>query len=100
MLAPLFNKMITRDVANRFTAHQALVFFEDFRFGMLPLQLNAKLPPAPAIRVNAEKYDRWEGLPQDFIQKWASYREPPIPWLTNSYVEFVSTTWDTIWFSG
>ncbi|XP_006455020.1 hypothetical protein AGABI2DRAFT_180241 [Agaricus bisporus var. bisporus H97] len=80
MLAPFLDRMVTRNIPLRFNASEALQFFE------------AILPEIPESVMNAvyhEKtkasdyeWDRWEGLPPDFIKKWEEYREPPVPFST------------------
>ncbi|XP_006457401.1 hypothetical protein AGABI2DRAFT_123271 [Agaricus bisporus var. bisporus H97] len=81
MLAPFLDRMVTRNIPLRSNASQALQFFE------------AILPEIPETVINAvyhEKtkasdyeWDRWEGLPPDFIKKWEDYREPPVPFSTS-----------------
>ncbi|EKM77481.1 hypothetical protein AGABI1DRAFT_130182 [Agaricus bisporus var. burnettii JB137-S8] len=68
MLAPFLDRMVTRNIPLRFNALEALQFFE------------AILPEIPESVMNAvyhEKtkpsdyeWDRWEGLPPEFVQKW------------------------------
>ncbi|KAF7760598.1 hypothetical protein Agabi119p4_11274 [Agaricus bisporus var. burnettii] len=80
MLAPFLDRMVTRNIPLRFNALEALQFFE------------AILPEIPESVMNAvyhEKtkpsdyeWDRWEGLPPEFVQKWVAYREPSVPFST------------------
>ncbi|PBK65557.1 hypothetical protein ARMSODRAFT_851426, partial [Armillaria solidipes] len=71
MLAPLLDKMVTRTISNRFTASEALQFFED----LLP----DTLVPSDALTEHYEQCDRWKDLLAEFIQRWSAYREPPVP---------------------
>ncbi|KAF9011291.1 hypothetical protein BDQ17DRAFT_1420683 [Cyathus striatus] len=81
MLAPLLDKMISRNVRSLFTASQALQFFEDMYTELTEEQLLAPINMRVQIE-NYEEYDRWAGLPADFVKTWAAYREPPVPRLT------------------
>ncbi|KDQ18184.1 hypothetical protein BOTBODRAFT_155307 [Botryobasidium botryosum FD-172 SS1] len=81
-LAPFLDKMITRDIPNRYTAIQALHAFDDFYLHLSSSQLDT--PPPPAVDCNAEEYDKWAGLPEDFIKQWSSYREPKLPLSTKA----------------
>ncbi|KAH0585960.1 hypothetical protein H2248_007246 [Termitomyces sp. 'cryptogamus'] len=79
MLAPLFDRMTTRDIARRFKASEALQFFEQ---QVIPLTSKRALSfAAEAIYGHKayDRYDRWKYLDPDFVKKWAAYREPPIP---------------------
>ncbi|KAF8174269.1 other/AgaK1 protein kinase [Pholiota molesta] len=82
MLAPLLDKMTTRDIGNRFTAAEALHFFEQMRADLTEDQLNMKEDPKPEWHTPYDKYDRWSYLPADFQRKWAAYRQPPTPLMT------------------
>ncbi|KAK0490301.1 kinase-like domain-containing protein [Armillaria novae-zelandiae] len=75
MLAPLLDKMVTRTVSNRFTASEALAFLDDF----LPSVHLGTPVPTDFLAGYYEQYDRWKDLPPEFIQRWSSYREPPVP---------------------
>ncbi|KAF9011294.1 kinase-like domain-containing protein [Cyathus striatus] len=79
MLAPLIDKMVTRNIQNRFTASQALQFLEDMRAELTEEQLSASSNDTRIYIEDYEDYDRWAGLPADFVEKWVDYREPPLP---------------------
>ncbi|KAF8880445.1 kinase-like domain-containing protein [Gymnopilus junonius] len=82
-LAPLLDRMTTRDLERRFTAYEALRFFEEMFSQMSETQL--KTPywvKESEVYLPFDEYDRWKDLPSDFVNKWSSYREPPIPLLT------------------
>ncbi|KAF7760335.1 hypothetical protein Agabi119p4_11011 [Agaricus bisporus var. burnettii] len=80
MLAPFLDRMVTRNIPLRFNAAQALQFFEAF----LPEISEEVLDSVYYEKTKASDYewDRWEGLPPDFIKKWEAYREPPVPFST------------------
>jgi hypothetical protein len=78
ILAPLLDQMITRDTETRFSAAQALEFFEEMVSGLDVTQLAAPLPDE-AYTGDYERYDRWAGLSEDFVKRWGHLREPPIP---------------------
>ncbi|KAG5730981.1 hypothetical protein E4T56_gene4008 [Termitomyces sp. T112] len=79
MLAPLLDRMTTRYIERRFKASEALQFFEE---EVLPNTsehiLSSYLPQPEATRLY-DSFDRWAGLDPNFVEKWAAFREPPIP---------------------
>ncbi|PBK74118.1 hypothetical protein ARMSODRAFT_572887 [Armillaria solidipes] len=88
MLAPLLDRMITRDKHKRFTAPEAFRFFQDMsskpdvaREHGLDVRLDDLVGFSPANREHYEDYDRWEGLPESFVDEYGpEYREPPLSW--------------------
>jgi hypothetical protein len=84
MLAPLLDKMTFRDVANRFTAAEALQFFEEMYSGLTEDQLEFKEFTNPLGYTFYDNYDRWRDLPEDFRRKWAAYRQPPLSLTTRA----------------
>lgn len=88
MLAPLLDRMITRDKYKRFTAPEAFRFFQDMsskpdvaRGHGMDVRLDDLVGFAPANREHYEDYDRWEGLPESFVDEYdPEYREPPLSW--------------------
>ncbi|KAG6847625.1 hypothetical protein H0H93_006970 [Arthromyces matolae] len=80
MLAPLLDKMTTRNVDERFKASEALHFFEQY---VVPLttkaQLSAWILDSKHEYVPYDYYDRWQGLEPGFIKQWSTFREPPVP---------------------
>jgi hypothetical protein len=81
MLAPFLDRMTTRNIPLRFSASEALQFFENFVPG-IPDEVK-DLGFQRGSKVLYDQWDRWEGLPPDFIEKWKEYREPPIPYSTS-----------------
>jgi hypothetical protein len=81
MLAPFLDRMTTRNIPLRFSASEALQFFEkfvpDIPKNVMGLQFQR------GSKVLYDNWDRWEGLPYDFIEKWKDFREPPIPYSTS-----------------
>ncbi|KAG6843885.1 hypothetical protein H0H87_012025 [Tephrocybe sp. NHM501043] len=81
MLAPLLDKMTTRNILSRFTASEALEFFEQHVLDS-PLQTGKQVPITLPLTVPLTPYDlhdRWKHLDPAFIQQWAMFREPPLP---------------------
>ncbi|KAH7882305.1 hypothetical protein F5I97DRAFT_1909263, partial [Phlebopus sp. FC_14] len=85
MLAPLFDGMILRKIDKRFTAQEALQFFEQHVVpSVSPSQACAR-PPRPHIpTINPELYDRWDGLDPEFVRTWDRYRLPRLTWSTRA----------------
>jgi hypothetical protein len=81
MLAPFLDKMVTRNIPLRFNAVEALQFFETI-LTKIPEDVMNLVYPEKSV-VSDYEWDRWEGLPPDFIEKWKSYREPPLPFSTS-----------------
>ncbi|KAF5325843.1 hypothetical protein D9611_000487 [Ephemerocybe angulata] len=80
LLAPLIDGMTTKTIQKRFTADQALEFL-DASMDTLPKDKLEK--PFSTERGNYVPYydydGRWSGLPAELVQRWAQYREPPLP---------------------
>ncbi|KAF8510461.1 kinase-like domain-containing protein [Hysterangium stoloniferum] len=81
ILAPFFDRMITSKLEDRFTATEALAFFEKLQARLTPEQLNSEPPkvhrgiyPAPW---DSDLSARWSELPVDFVREWSLYRAPP-----------------------
>ncbi|KAK0205927.1 hypothetical protein DFS33DRAFT_1381005 [Desarmillaria ectypa] len=79
MLAPFFDFMVTGNLSRRFTAAPALAFlcdnWKEFIFSSQSLPYDPEGEGRCYLRW--DKYDRWVGLPDDFVRKWGSLREPP-----------------------
>ena len=83
MLAPLIDGMITRNISRRFTAAQALHFFEDLYSQTTQEQLNFNPgSPCPDMAFDDIRVDRWRNLQDDFVQTWSHLRDPPVPMST------------------
>ncbi|CAK5265989.1 unnamed protein product [Mycena citricolor] len=79
ILAPLFDGMLHWHVPSRLTAPQALELFRSLRAEYSDLDSK----PLPAIQdrfIHVSEYDRWAGLPDDFVRRWGHLRTPPVPW--------------------
>jgi hypothetical protein len=81
-LAPLFDKMIARDVNRRFTAAQALSFFEEHVTTVPQKVLTRDPTPGEISSLAWDEYDHWAGLPPMAVAHWQHLREPPLPRLT------------------
>jgi hypothetical protein len=81
MLAPFLDRMVTRDISLRFNATEALEFFEMILPGV-PDNVMDLVYPEKSVASDYE-WDRWQGLPVDFIKEWEGYREPPLHFSTS-----------------
>lgn len=75
--------MVTLDYKKRFTAVEALQFFEDMYSLLTQEQLQAS-PPNCSINIDYCIFNRWRDLPPELVQRWTSYREPPMPMVDQS----------------
>ncbi|KAH8092593.1 hypothetical protein BXZ70DRAFT_950601 [Cristinia sonorae] len=77
LLAPLIDRMTTRNLAKRCTAEEALSFFEEMTrlYPARGLECSKERPTVPPYDLS----NRWDCLPPEFVSKWSHYREPPIP---------------------
>ncbi|KAH9477423.1 hypothetical protein JR316_0009636 [Psilocybe cubensis] len=73
-------KMITWDLRRRFTASEALQFFEQSLSEMSQKELETPHPTMLRPDATYLNYDRWAGLPLDLKEKWKMHKTPPIPW--------------------
>ncbi|KAF9000487.1 hypothetical protein BDQ17DRAFT_1427171 [Cyathus striatus] len=78
MFAPLIDKMITRNIRDRFTAPEALQFFEQMQSQLTEAQLSTPFSDNEDS-LTYETRDHWKGLPDDFVKQWAHYKAPPLP---------------------
>ncbi|CAK5265986.1 unnamed protein product [Mycena citricolor] len=84
ILVPLFDQMLHWHVPSRLTASQALELFRLLRAEYSDLDDR----PLPAVKkrfIHVSEYDRWAGLPPDFVKRWGHLRTPPVPW-TRSFL--------------
>ncbi|KAJ3498913.1 hypothetical protein NMY22_g19557 [Coprinellus aureogranulatus] len=77
-LAPLLDNMTTKDVPRRFTAGEALLFFET-HLKETPIEALMKPYSSDIPTGSYEEYDRWSAIPSALAQHWAEYREPLHP---------------------
>ncbi|KAG5351019.1 hypothetical protein C0989_008274 [Termitomyces sp. Mn162] len=69
MLAPLFDRMTTRDIPRRFKASEALQFFEEHVIPLTPQHvLSLAAPDLPFSRVPYDYHDRWKDLDPKFME--------------------------------
>lgn len=79
MLAPLLDRMTTRHIQRRFTALQALQFFDEHVYPSIPEDLLRCLPPPHSIPdLPYDESDRWFQLPDDFVESWHHFQEPKL----------------------
>lgn len=80
-LAPFLDRLVTPDIKTRYTAVQALEAFLELKNNIDPAFLSSTIPPPPPrsgdifVFCRWQEYDRWAGLPPDFIQKHAAMHE-------------------------
>lgn len=81
VLAPFLDRLVTPDIATRYSATQALDAFLEMRSSLDPVFLSSTVPP-PLPPHDSRFYfrrwldhDRWAGLPSDFVKKHASLYE-------------------------
>ncbi|KAG5341553.1 hypothetical protein C0989_009470 [Termitomyces sp. Mn162] len=81
MLAPLFDMMTTRNVSRRFTAAEALAFFEEQVQPLSPglEKVGYRSRGSPSYPPRYDTFDRWQDLDPDFVEKWAKFRDAPVP---------------------
>ncbi|KAF9563628.1 hypothetical protein CPC08DRAFT_632647, partial [Agrocybe pediades] len=82
ILAPFLDMLTTHKLQRRFTAFEALAFFEDFYGNLSEEQLNRRSPPRKYSGLWYYEHDRWASVPPHLAKKWAIYREPPLSWKT------------------
>ncbi|CAK5280766.1 unnamed protein product [Mycena citricolor] len=73
ILAPLFDRMLHWHVPSRLTASQALELFRLLRAEYSDLDDQ----PLSAVKkhfIHVSEYDRWAGLPPDFVRRFDDYR--------------------------
>ena len=75
MLAPLFDRMTTHDLTRRFTADEALDFFQNEYSILREEQLNRPVTPD----CGGSSFDYWDHMPPYLAEKWAHHRTPPVP---------------------
>jgi len=71
LLAPFLDRMATNDVANRFTASEALSFCRFIRSSLTPQELDSELRVRTELTEEERRARRWESLPEDFVKKWS-----------------------------
>ena len=76
MLAPFFDRMLTHDLNNRFTAEGALEFFQNEYSKLTAQQLNSRAYPSYKRDLG---FNCWDHIPPDLAKKWACHRTPPVP---------------------
>ncbi|KAI0363265.1 hypothetical protein BV20DRAFT_169915 [Pilatotrama ljubarskyi] len=83
LLAPLFAKMSTHVIDDRFDAREALDFFSQIEAG-LPLEV---LDEGVVLQPDFDPLDDpnlcWSRLTHEFHAAWQIYRPPPLSWITH-----------------
>ncbi|KAF9536586.1 hypothetical protein CPC08DRAFT_677014 [Agrocybe pediades] len=80
VLAPFIDMLTTHKIHQRFTASEALEFFENFYADLSEEELGKYLPAWDTAPYPRPYYDcdRWASVPPHLAKKWAIYREPPL----------------------
>ncbi|KAF9560145.1 hypothetical protein CPC08DRAFT_494024 [Agrocybe pediades] len=80
VLAPFIDMLTTHKLRQRFTASEALEFFENFYSDLSEEELKKYLPTIDSTYHPRPYYDcdRWASVPPHLAKKWAIYREPPL----------------------
>ena len=94
MLAPLFDKMVDADPSKRFTAKEALQFFEEQYAMLTEEQLDSKPAGIPENKdfTHPELCDRWIGLPEEFVKAYGHLRMSKIG-LSSKIMRFLCRNW-------
>lgn len=72
--AALFDKMTTWNVAERFTAEEALQFLRDATARLDAATLDAQVK----LRLSESADSYWAMLSPETLGKWSSFRTPPV----------------------
>ncbi|KIJ39059.1 hypothetical protein M422DRAFT_175776, partial [Sphaerobolus stellatus SS14] len=77
-LAPFLDRLVFDELNSRFTSSEALAFFEGMHMKLTPAELSAKFPPPfqSGPFWQSERYNRWYGLPEEFLERWSHFRAP------------------------
>ena len=75
MLVPLFDRMTTHDLTRRFTADEALEFFQNEYSQLTKEQLGCHT----YYDSNRSSSECWDLIPRHLAEKWACHRTPPVP---------------------
>jgi hypothetical protein len=75
MLVPLFDRMTTHDLTRRFTADEALEFFQNEYSELTEEQLNHLVAP----NRGGSRFNCWDRIPPHLAVKWACHRTAPVP---------------------
>ncbi|KAH9944565.1 uncharacterized protein BXZ73DRAFT_39566, partial [Epithele typhae] len=92
-LAPLFDRMTTHVLHERFTAEEALCFVRDTTSHLSAETLDAKCSTELNWSVTSDAY--WSRLSPQDQATWRRHRTPPLPWWT-PILEWLLQT-DTAW---
>ncbi|KAI0363264.1 hypothetical protein BV20DRAFT_1031616 [Pilatotrama ljubarskyi] len=80
LLAPLFGKMTTHIIGDRFTAAEALDFFRDIEAGSQSTLLDQGVVLEPNFEALEDPSSYWSRLRPEFQASWYSHRPPPLSW--------------------
>ncbi|KIJ56991.1 hypothetical protein M422DRAFT_773713 [Sphaerobolus stellatus SS14] len=89
LLAPFFDGLLTDNLSKRFTAPQALAFFENVMSAVSPDVMKEAVPFPNDPQW--DKYDRWAKVPHSIQTQWSSYRISPPSLFTRLLRKICST---------
>ncbi|OBZ77041.1 hypothetical protein A0H81_03750 [Grifola frondosa] len=79
MLAPLFDRMTTHVISQRFTAAQAYAFWIEFVRSLSDEELSAEVTVSIYGDDKMTVEECWNRIPPAFAKLWSHYRSPSIP---------------------
>ena len=95
LLAPLFDKMTTSVVSQRFTAEDALSFFEYAVSQLSDEERHSTFTLDQNSMMLGQTGTYWTLLPASFHARWKGYKSPPLHW--GMRVLHHVTEWDITW---
>ncbi|CAL1698389.1 unnamed protein product [Somion occarium] len=79
-LAPFLDGMIIQDISSRYTAAEALEAYIRMMENLDPASLETPAPsPPPLPDYVWQAFDRWAGLPEEFVKEYSAHRPPVRP---------------------
>lgn len=99
-LAPLFARMTTHVVEHRFTANEALSFFERHLTQVSEDALASPISPAFNFEALRQPDVYWSLLSPDDCRFWSDYQVPPRSWHKAMLLNLAQMTvgWRVLWF--
>ena len=99
-LAPLFARMTTHVVNQRFTAGEALSFFDKHLTRLSePLLASPVAPRPPCFEALRQPDLYWSHLTAEDRRLWSDHKVPPRPWYRKLLLKLASTElgWRVLW---
>ncbi|KAI0821651.1 hypothetical protein BC628DRAFT_1394067 [Trametes gibbosa] len=99
LLAPLFGRMTTSVVNDRWNAEEALTFVREIRAGLTWETLSSQAAQEADLECLDEPELYWHYLSTEFQSRWKSHRPPRTSWLTK-WVQRANGTHTGCWIIG